>query len=272
MIEELLARRPEVAFEPELPAERVAEFRERGFTSLPRITSDEELAWLSELYDRLFAERLAAVPGGFFDLSRPYESAGEDLQPQLLSPETRFPVLRRTALFRNGRRIAATLLGVAERDLRGWGHMIRKPARVGAPLPWHQDEAYWDPVFEYRALGCWVPLDPATLESGCLRFIPGSHAGDVRAHRHAGGDPNVHALETDDVDATRAVAVPLAAGGAIFHHCRTLHSSGANTSPFPRRAYANEFQLPPVPRRDPVSRPWIDEGKRGWARRKLSPA
>jgi hypothetical protein len=269
MIDELLARRPEVDFEPELPADRIEAFREQGFTSLPRITSDEELAWLSEPYDWIFAEKLQAVPGGYFDLSRPYESDGPDLQPQILSPESRFPVLRKTALFRNGRRVAARLLGVAEAELRGWGHMIRKPARVGAPLPWHQDEAYWDPGFDYVALGCWMPLDPATLESGCMRFIPGSHRGDVRAHRHVGDDPNVHALQTDEVDASRAVALPLAPGGAIFHHCRTLHASGPNTSPNVRRAWANEFQLPPAPRRESVSRPWIDEGKRAWERRRI---
>jgi hypothetical protein len=268
MIDELFARRPEVTFEPELGAAQVEEFRARGFTSVARITSDEELARLGELYDWLFAEKVQTVPGGFFDLSRPYESTGEDLQPQLLSPETRFPELRKTALFRNGRVLAARLLGVDAKELRGWGHMIRKPARVGAPLPWHQDEAYWDPAFDYRALGCWMPLDPATRESGCMSFIPGSHEGPVRAHRHVGDDPTVHALETDDVDPSRAVAVPLAPGGAIFHHCRTLHSSGPNTSAHVRRAYANEFQLAPVPRRDPVSRPWIDAGRKAWESRK----
>jgi ectoine hydroxylase-related dioxygenase (phytanoyl-CoA dioxygenase family) len=174
MIDALLARRPEVAFEAELPDGAIEAFRERGFTSVPRITSDEELAWLGELYDWLFAEKVQTVPGGYFDLSRPYESDGPDLQPQILSPETRFPALRRTALFRNGRRIAALLLGVAESELRGWGHMIRKPARVGAALPWHQDEAYWDPAFDYRALGCW---SAHPRRRRLHDFIPGSHAG-----------------------------------------------------------------------------------------------
>ena len=35
--------------------------------------------------------------------------------------------------------------------------------KVGDSLPWHQDEAYWDTAFAYRALGVWVPLDPATV-------------------------------------------------------------------------------------------------------------
>jgi hypothetical protein len=267
-LEALLARRPQRELPVELPRGAVGEFAERGFVAIDRITTDEELAWLGELYDLLFALRVEAVPGGFFDLSRPYESAGEDLQPQLIAPEARIPALRQTTLFTNGRRLAAQLLGVAPGELRGWGHMIRKPARIGAPLPWHQDEAYWDPAFAYRALGCWMPLDPATRESGCMRFIPGSHRSEVRVHRHVGDDANVHALVTDDVDERLAVEVPVAAGGAIFHHCRMVHSSLPNRSDRVRRAYANEFQTHPSKVDRVPERPWITEGKRAWEARR----
>lgn len=267
-LDALLARQPSADFTAELGDAQVTEFRTQGFTSIPRLTSDEELAWLDELYDWLFAERVQPVPGGYFDLSRAYESDGPDLQPQILSPETRFPALRRTAVFRNGRRLAARLLGGEPSELRGWGHMIRKPPGIGAPLPWHQDEAYWDPAFEYEALGVWLTLDPATRESGCLSFIPGSHRGAVRVHRHVGDDPAVHALVTDDVDARLACALPVPAGGAIFHHCRVLHSSGANTSARVRRAWANEFQRAPRARAERIERPWIDEGKRAWEARR----
>jgi hypothetical protein len=267
-LDELAARRPEVELEPPLEALDAAAFAADGFTRVARITTDAELAWLGEVYDLLFSERTAAVPGGYFDLARPYESAGPDLLPQILFPEARVPALRQTAYWRNARALAARLLGAEPALLHGWGHMIRKPAHVGAALPWHQDEAYWDPAFDYAALGCWMPLDPATPESGCLRFIPGSQRGPVRAHHHVGDDPAVHALETHDVDASRAVDVPLAPGGASFHHCRTLHGSGPNQSARVRRAFAIEWQLAPVRRAVPASRPWVDEGKRAWEARR----
>jgi len=266
-IEEILARRPETDFTPMLSDEKVAEFRERGFIAIERITSEEEIAWLGDLYDRLFDERTQAVPGGYFDLLRPYDTPGDDLQPQIIAPEMRFKELRRTAFWRNGRTLASLLLGVDAAALRGWGHMIRKPPLVGDSLPWHQDEAYWDPGFEYVALGCWMPLDPATVESGCMSFIPRSHRGEVRVHRHLGDDPAVHALVADGVDTSTAEPVPVAAGGAVFHHCRILHSSGSNRSARVRRAYANEWQLEPKALAAAVSRPWIDEGKRAWEQR-----
>ncbi|HZZ35940.1 MAG TPA: hypothetical protein VFE03_09460, partial [Caulobacteraceae bacterium] len=53
-VQELMARRPDVAFEAELSAAAKAEFAERGFTKVDRITSEEEVAWLREVYDAMF--------------------------------------------------------------------------------------------------------------------------------------------------------------------------------------------------------------------------
>ena len=42
----------------------------------------------------------------------------------------------------------------------------------------HQDGTFLnnDPL---RLVGFWFPLDDATLENGCLWFVPGSHARPV---------------------------------------------------------------------------------------------
>jgi ectoine hydroxylase-related dioxygenase (phytanoyl-CoA dioxygenase family) len=260
-IDELMTRRPRLEFAVELTPARIEEFWDRGFTSIERITPDEELAWLGEVYDRLFAERVQPLPGAFIELNRARET-GQDVQSQIIMPEVRFAELRETALWRNGRALAAQLLGIEAKTLRGWGHMIRKPARDGGALPWHQDEAYWDPAFDYRALACWMPLDPATVESGCMSFIPGSHRGDLRMHHRFGADYSDHVVYAEGVDSTEAVAAPVGAGGAVFHHCRTLHSSGPNRSGHARRAYSNEWQIAPVKRESPAARPWFDEVRR----------
>lgn len=271
-IEEILAGQPPSDFEPELSDAQVTAFRDRGFTSIGRITSDEEIAWLRDLYDWLFADKSRASRAGHFDLVRPYDSEGEDRLPQILAPEHRFPQLKETAFWRNGRMLASRLLGVDADLLQGWGHMIRKPARIGEPLPWHQDEAYWEPSLMYRALGCWMPLDDATIESGCLSFIPGSHRNEVLPHRHVNDDPSVHAIfaEPGSAEIAQAEIVPVPAGGAVFHHSRTLHSSGPNVSDHVRRAYANEWQLAPVQIEITPDRPWIDEHKKAWAARDFS--
>jgi ectoine hydroxylase-related dioxygenase (phytanoyl-CoA dioxygenase family) len=197
------------------------------------------------------------------DVARPYgTTGGDDLFTQALFPEIRIPALRDTLYVRNGRRIAAKLLGEPEGALVHWGHMLRKPARIGYEAPWHQDEAYWDPALDYQAVGAWLPLEDAVVENGCLWFIPGSHKGDVLEHRHVGDDPSVHILElVHPADTSTALPVPTKAGGATFHHPRTLHHSDPNTTDGDRRAYANEFQAVPVTREAPADRSWVAEGR-----------
>jgi len=267
MYEDLRKARPVVDFAVELSSEQVDFFWNNGYVAVERITTDDELEWLGAIYDRLFDDKTGGIPGGYFDLSRPYESAGTDLLPQVLHPAEVVPELLDTACVRNGRRLAAQLFNAAESELEVWGHMIQKPARIGAELPWHQDEAYWHPGYVYRAMGLWMPLDPATSESGCLSFLPGSHRGEVRPHKHIADDPAVHGLVTESFDASGAVEVPLSPGAATLHHCRTLHRSAPNRSAHIRRAVANEFQLPAVKNRTPDSRPWLADQVRAWAKR-----
>ena len=100
-----------------------------------------------------------------------------------------------------------------------------------------------------------------------MQFIPGSHRSEVRWHRHIDDDPLVHGLITDDVDPSLAVACPLSAGGATFHHCRTLHYAGPNLTDRPRRAYILVMSIPPAKRSTPAYRPWQDEEREALAKK-----
>ena len=256
---------PPTKFEVDVDDDQVAFFHEHGYLAIERITTDEEVEWLRAIFDEIFSSRRAGFPGAFFDTARPYDAEGDDLFAQALFPEARFPELRETQFVRNGRRIAAKLLGVPEGELQNWGHMLSKPARIGYEAPWHQDEAYWEPHMEYHAVGNWMPLDDADVDNGCLWFVPGSHKGEVLRHKHPNDDPAVHILElVEPADTSTAIPVPTKAGGASFHHPRTLHYSRPNTTDATRRAYANEFQTAPVSREVAVERPWIDEGRKAF--------
>ena len=48
-------------------------------------------------------------------------------------------------------------------------------------------------------------------------------------------------LDFKGIDESKAVAVPLPAGGAMFHHCQTLHYTAPNTTERHRRAYAVHY-------------------------------
>lgn len=261
-------RQPTAEFRVDVTPEQIAFFRENGYLRIERITSDEEIEWLKGIYDRLFRERMGEEYGEYFDLGGKRAHDGREVLPQVLGPEKKFPALRETNYFRNSRRIISLLMGADEADINGGGHMIFKPAQYGAPTPWHQDEAYWDADIIPNSASSWMPLDVATVDSGCLHFIPGSHHDDVHWHKHIDDDPTVHGLLTEDVDASKAVACPLPPGGATFHHCRTLHYAGPNITDNPRRAYILVLGTPPLKRETPIQKPWIDEEREALAKLK----
>src|SRR5579885_2360414 len=102
-----------------------------------------------------------------------------------------------------------------------------------------------------QLLSIWIPLQEATIENGCMQFVPGSHLRQVISHHTINNDPRIHGLEVDTVDSvdtSTAVACPIPAGGATIHHNRILHYAGPNHSDIPRRAYILMFGLPPKKR------------------------
>jgi hypothetical protein len=236
---------------------RREEYLRNGFATLPRVADDSEVTWLREVYDRLFVQR--AMPGAenFYDIAGRRDGDQPPLLPQIVEPEKYAPELPRSAHFARCRSIASAFLDMAEDELEFYGHAILKPPRYGAPTPWHQDEAYMDPKWSRRGLSIWTTLDDATVDSGCLHYLPGGHLGPVLPHRHIDNDDHVRGLMTDEVDATAGVACPLPPGGAVVHDFRTPHYAGPNHTDQPRRAYVLVFMSAPVEVADPEPRPWL---------------
>lgn len=250
-------------FEPTISvdAAQIEFFRANGFLSIERITTDEEIEMLREVYDRLFEARAGREGGDQFDLAGTDEDAKTAALPQILNPSKYAPELLDTQYRVNARHISQQLLG--ENVTPQGEHAIFKPAHYGAPTPWHQDEAYWNPSMQYHSLSVWMPLQPATPENGCLQFVPGSHEWEIVEHQPIGNDPRVHGLETvAPIDENLAVLCPLPAGGATFHLNRTLHYAGPNASEIPRRAYILGFGT--APKADSSGRAF------GWNDRKIT--
>lgn len=235
--------------------EQINFFHENGYLTIDLITTPEEVAMMREVYDRIFAERAGREDGNQFDLAGTDEDAAEAALPQILDPARYAPELRDTLFRANAFAVSRQLLG---EECRAMGeHAILKPARYGAPTPWHQDEAYRNPAYDHNNLSVWMPLQEANTENGCMYFIPGSHRMEVLPHHPINNDPRVHGLETDEaIDMAEAIACPLSPGGATFHASRTLHYTPPNRSDAPRRAYILAFCTPPIRRAVPRHFPW----------------
>jgi hypothetical protein len=250
---------PAVPFERTPRREEIEFFRENGFLRVERITSDEEIAWLRQIFEHLFSDEHAGKPGAPLDRSgTPVEGEPRARLAQAFFPEIHFPEILNTQFRRNAKRYAAALLDVPEAALSSWGHMIQKKPG-GRAAAWHQDHAYWQPELDYCALGVWLPMHDVTIEMGAMQFIPGSHKRGLVPHRQE--DDPIHNVLTarDPVDAAKAVACPLKMGGATFHHSETLHFTAPNTTEQVRMAFPMEFQLAPKRRAVPETMPWIDE-------------
>ena len=130
---------------------------------------------------------------------------------------------------------ASQLLGGA---VRFWhDQLFCKPAHHGGVVAWHQDYSYWTRTKPLAHLTCWIGLDDATRENGCLQYIPRSHRWpDLPKTGLAGNMDAIQSVLTDEQKAQfKPVAVELKKGECAFHHPRMIHGSYANHTDRPRR-------------------------------------
>ncbi|MGA9058297.1 MAG: phytanoyl-CoA dioxygenase family protein, partial [Terriglobia bacterium] len=106
-----------------------------------------------------------------------------------------------------------------------------KSPKIGAVVEWHQDLAYY-PLTNRDSVTVLFYLDNANSRNGCLRVVPGCHAGPLMDHTRGGF---FQGRVTEAVDESKAVAIEGEAGAVIFMHCMTPHASAPNTSSIPRR-------------------------------------
>jgi ectoine hydroxylase-related dioxygenase (phytanoyl-CoA dioxygenase family) len=129
-------------------------------------------------------------------------------------------------------------------DIMLWGcHVFCKPAHEGFETPWHQDGHYW-PIRPLATCTVWVALEPSTLENGCLRVIPGSHA-DKHLHPHLHEDKVElvlnQAVGEDSFDPNEAVDLELQPGQMSLHDVYMIHGAKANTSNIRRTGVAIRY-------------------------------
>jgi len=254
-----------------LDAKQVASFHENGFVVHPAISTASEAARLHCLLDRLLKSKAGIREGTQFDMLNGDDLRAPGSSVQICDPENFEPRLRHTLFGTNALAIAKQLLGPRAQPI--FSHAIFKPAHYGAPTPWHQDDAF-HADFEYPQISLWMPLQNVTATNGCMQFIPGSHRGELLAHRCYNNDPHANALECfAELDLSNAVACPLLAGGCTIHTGRTLHYAGGNETNAGRWAYILAFYLPPRRRRVHAV-PWLEltrtakmARRRAWLRR-----
>ena len=144
-------------------------------------------------------------------------------------------------------------------DLMVWSAgLFIKEKRSSKIVSWHQDLTYWglDDVAETT---CWVALSTANENSGCMKFVPGSHQTKIVPHVDTYSEDNLLSRGQEiavDVDENTAVVAALVAGQASMHHGLVFHSSGPNTTDDRRIGSAIRY-IKPSMKQDTGDRPLV---------------
>lgn len=107
-----------------------------------------------------------------------------------------------------------------------------KPPRLGREKPWHQDNAYFNYPYGTPVVGVWIALDEATIENGCMQFLPGQHKTGPRIHFQR---RDWQICDTE-ILGQESVAAPLKPGGLLFFSGLLPHGTPHNSSGNRRRA------------------------------------
>lgn len=221
-----------------ITADQVKDFDESGFVVVEDLLLPEEVQRYRTLYDQFLrgeiqCDHMRSDLGGHASRKK----KGTENVTQIMWPSDLVPGLIEETLHQTALVVARQLLG---NDMAfDFDMLIDKAPLTDTPTPWHQDAAYWIDMPDRRAASCWVALDEATIDNGCMWFVPGSHLKDLRAHQPAGQGGG--ALECAASEA-EGMPIPLKPGSATFHHGATLHDSRGNSTDTHRRAYIVNFR------------------------------
>lgn len=212
-------------------------FNENGYLVIEDIISENEIYEYRSIYDEML--------DGTIDTGKNRSDLGMGIGnndkveniTQIMWPSDFVPDILTMTYHERALQIARSLQGTdMEMD---FDMLINKAPFTNTPTPWHQDAAYWINMPDKRAVSCWLALDPALLDNGCMWYVPGSHLLPIRTHHNAGGAGSALTCSADE---SEGIAVELKPGSCAFHHGATLHYSRGNSTGSQRRAYIVNFR------------------------------
>jgi ectoine hydroxylase-related dioxygenase (phytanoyl-CoA dioxygenase family) len=130
--------------------------------------------------------------------------------------------------------MVSRLAGVS--GMRVWHDQTLQKAPWANPTAWHLDNPYWS-FFSRQSISIWIALDDATIQNGCMAYIPGSHK-TAEFSRNVGIGKDFGGLfkaypEWAGID---PLVATMKRGDCGFHNGLTAHGAGPNMTTGYRRA------------------------------------
>lgn len=223
----------------EITSEQISFYNENGYVVIEDFLNPDELeTWKASVTEALIERNGQKMPGkaivvGEDDGINKDADYFNNVFDQLLNLWQTNDKVKQLMLDERIGKMAADLSGAD--GIRIWHDqaLIKKP--WANPTSWHLDTPFWS-FSDRRALSIWVALDDATLENGCLFFIPGTHK--LTTFENPGIGKNMGAIFNyyPQFRKSKSVAAPMKAGSCSFHNGLTVHGAHANMTPGFRRA------------------------------------
>jgi ectoine hydroxylase-related dioxygenase (phytanoyl-CoA dioxygenase family) len=223
--------------EHSLSDEQIDQYRTEGFLVVERLFDAADLARVDATIRQMTEQALA---GGDFSKVlelEPQPVDGKRIPRRIFNPYDQHETFRALALDPRLLDKIESLIG-GDFNLQH-SKLNMKPAKVGSPVEWHQDMAYF-PHTNDDLVTTLVYLDDASEENGCLQVLPRHH---THYFNHAGSDGRFAGMITESLtDFGKPRSLPAPAGSVIFMHCITPHASLPNHSSHPRRTLIYEYR------------------------------
>ena len=229
----------------------LADYWRDGYAIIRGFFNADEIAEIGAAVDQLHAEGLShgrSFRHGNLFYNVAAGTDGEPLVRMVQWPSYHQPVLNRVRLDTGIAELLEPLIGRNLKQIINQIHW-KAPGSLG-DFAWHQDSKSRRPPSAFRNLAhsyvqTGLALDPHTPESGCLRFIPGSHLrGDLRINcetHSLGIAMKDAALDAVGLSADGAIDLLLEPGDFVLWSPYLVHGSGTNRSDHKRRFYINGY-------------------------------
>ncbi|PUA28567.1 MAG: hypothetical protein B0W54_19220 [Cellvibrio sp. 79] len=210
-----------------------------GFCRVKNVFSSEDLDYceiiISSMMEKkgIFLDRLKT------DMSSKFYPECQQLEltrPALLSAK-----LRKSLIYKRCHSIAKEYFGGRAYYL--YDHAIFKMPNSPTITPWHQDQAYLGADVDIPSLHFWIPFQDTGIDNGAMQFVVGRHS-ELLKHQLA-YQQNSHVLTVTDLPANDIFTMNINRGDVSLHTNLTLHSSLANNSELPRKAWIIHFGKKP---------------------------
>lgn len=221
----------------QITREQINRYRTNGYLVIENFLDDRELALWRECTEKAVAERLGDSILVHTNQTDPDSFYARVFTQCLRLADTHDGMRELIFDVRLGR-IAGRLAGVT--GIRIWHDQALIKPPHGNPTSWHLDDPYWS--FDSRdAISMWVALDDATIENGCLWYLPGTHK--TATYENVGIGENLADIFKvyPEWKTNEPVPAPCPAGSIVWHNGLVAHAAGPNMTLRHRRAMTCAF-------------------------------